>query len=87
MEKKLRDFLSRYLDDPETTTKPKKYIVLQEEIDLLVSAAGVDHIEQEIIDYGTAHPEAPFWDFLKLLKPGIGEGITEEELMEDDEGD
>lgn len=70
MEQKLRQFLARYLDDPETTTKPKNRIVLQEPIDLLVSAAGIDHIEQEIIDYGTDHPDASFWDLLLLVKPG-----------------
>lgn len=83
----LKQFLQQYLDDPEKTSKPKKDIVLQEDIDSLLRGAKIDHIEQEIIDYGKAHPEAPFWDFLKLLKPGIGEGITEEELMEDDEED
>ncbi len=79
----LKQFLQHYLDDPQMTDKPKKDIVLQEDIDDLVVSAKHDNIEQKIIDYGTKHPEAPFWDFLKLLKPGIGEGITEEELLED----
>lgn len=48
----------------------KKDIVSKEAVYLLMISAEQDHIEQEIIDYGTAHPEAPFWDFLKMLKPG-----------------
>lgn len=66
MEKKLRNFLSRYLDNPETTNKLKKDIVTQDQIDALIFFAKQDHLEQEIIDYGTAHPEAPFWDLLKI---------------------
>lgn len=83
----LKEFLQQYLDDPKTTTKPKKDIVLQEDIDDLIITANKDHIEQEIIDYGTAHPEAYFWDFLKFIKPGLKDGITQEELLEDDEED
>lgn len=62
----------------------KKDKVLQEDVDMLVISALYDHIEQEIIDYGTSHPEAPFWDFLKLIKPGLI-GVTQEELLSDDE--
>ena len=43
-----------------------------------------DHIEQEIINYGTAHPEAPFWDFLNFIKPGL-KGVTQEELLTDED--
>lgn len=50
---------------------------------MLIHSAVYDHIEQEIIDYGTAHPEAPFWDFLKFIKPGL-KGITQEELLAED---
>ena len=39
--------------------------------------------QQDIIDYGTEHPDAPFWDFLKMLKPGL-HGITQEELDADE---
>lgn len=50
---------------------------------MLVYAAVIDGIEQDIIDYGTEHPDAPFWDFLKMLKPGL-HGITQEELDADE---
>lgn len=82
---KLKEFLQQYLDDPKTTAKPQKDIVLQEDIDDLIVTANKDHIAQEIIDYGTAHPEAPFWDFLKFIKPGLKDGITQEELLDDEE--
>lgn len=82
MEERLRSFLARYLGQGEL----KKDLVLQEDIDMLVYGACIDGSAQEIIDYGTAHPEAPFWDFLKLLKPGLY-GITQEELLADDEED
>lgn len=82
MEKQLRLFLGRYLGQG----KEKKDKVLQEDIDMLVHSAVYDHIEQEIIDYGTAHPEAPFWDFLHFIKPGL-KGVTPEELLSDGEED
>ena len=79
-EKELRKFLAQYLGRGEK----KKDIVTQEAIDGLVLFAGYDEIEQDIIDYGTEHPEAPFWDFLNFIKPGIKGDLTEEELLEDD---
>lgn len=79
MEEKLREFLSRYIGRGER----KKDKVRQEDVDMLMIEALDDHIEQEIIDYGTAHPEAPFWDFLKFIKPGL-KGITQEELLAED---
>lgn len=85
MEEKLRRFLEKYIDDPATMQKPQKDIVLPEDVDMLVRSAVYDHIEQEIIDYGTAHPEASFWDFHIFEKPGLGDGITEEELLADDD--
>lgn len=85
MEEKLRRFLESYIDDPQICKKAKKDIVLREDVEMLMMTATTDHIEQEIIDYGKAHPEAPFWDFLKFIKPGIGEGITEEDLLRDDD--
>ena len=80
MEEKLRRFLTPYIGQG----TQKNDIVTQEAVDLLVETAIDDHIEQEIIEYGAAHPEAPFWDFLKLIKPGLT-GITQEELMRDEE--
>lgn len=80
MEEKLRVFLSRYIGQGEL----KKDKVLAEDVDMLVGTALVQHIEQQIIDYGAAHPEAPFWDFLKLIKPGL-HGVTQEELLAEDE--
>ena len=50
---------------------------------MLMTTAQHQNIEQEIMDYGTAHPEAPFWDFLNFIKPGLY-GITQEELLEED---
>nr|WP_325301093.1 hypothetical protein [uncultured Oscillibacter sp.] len=82
MEKKLRNFLEKYIGQG----TQKNDTVTQEAVDLLVLTARGDHIEQEIIDYGTAHPEAPFWDFLNFIKPGL-DGITQEELLADGEED
>lgn len=65
-EAELRKFLEKYIDDPETTTKPKKDVVLPEDVEMLVFSAVNDHLEQSIIDYGTAHPEATFWDLGKI---------------------
>ncbi len=79
MEQKLRDFLEQYIG----RGKQKKDIVTQEAVDLLIISAKTDQIEQEIIEYGTSHPEAPFWDFLNFIKPGL-EGITQEELLEEE---
>lgn len=67
MEEKLMEFLSRYLGQG----KEKKDIVTQEAIDLLVMAATIDRFEQDIIDYGTAHPDAPFWDFMQFGHEGL----------------
>ena len=82
MEQKLRAFLEQYIG----RGTQKNDTVTQEAVDLLVMTAQDDHIEQEIIDYCTAHPEAPFWDFLNFIKPGL-HGITQEELLMDDEDD
>ncbi len=81
MEKELREFLQKYLGHG----TQKKDIVTQEAIDLLILCAVEDHIEQEIIDYGTDNPEAPFWDFLEFIKEGLGEGVTPEDLLDDEE--
>lgn len=82
MEHELREFLSRYIGQGEL----KKDKVLQEDVDMLIFSALGDHVEQEIIDYGTAHPDAPFWDFLNFIKPGLKD-LTQEELLADDEED
>lgn len=81
MEEKLYKFLMQYIGRGEQ----KNDTVTQEAVDLLMITAKAQHIEQEILDYGEAHPEAPFWDFLNLVRPGLGEGITQEELLNDDE--
>ncbi len=82
MEQKLRAFLEQYIG----RGTQKNDTVTQEAVDLLMITALGDHIEQEIIDYGTSHPDAPFWDFLNFIKPGL-KGITQEELLMDDEDD
>lgn len=79
MEEKLRRFLESYIG----RGTQKNDTVTQEAVDLLVETAIDDHIEQEIMDYGKDHPDAPFWDFLHFIKPGL-KGITQEELLEDD---
>lgn len=80
MKEKLRAFLLPYIhQDGE-----KKDWVLQEDVDMFVDSVVADGVEQNVIDYGTAHPEASFWDFLNLLKPGLF-GVTQEELLSDDE--
>lgn len=71
MERKLRKFLEPYIGEGIL----KKDSVRPEDVDMLIHFASYNHIEQEIIDYGTAHPEAPFWDFLKLIPP-----MTPEEM-------
>lgn len=79
-DKKLRTFLTPYIG----RGTQKKDIVTQEAVDLLIDTAVADHIEQDIIDYGTKNPDAPFWDFLYFIKPGL-DGVTQEELLADDD--
>ena len=83
MEEKLRKFLAQYIGQG----TQKNDTVTQEAVDLLVITALSDHIEQEIIDYGTAHPEAPFWDFLKLIPPMTPEEIEKMQREIDSEPD
>lgn len=80
MEQKLRDFLAPYLGQG----TQKKDIVTQEAIDLLILAATLDHFEQEIIDYGKAHPEASFWDFMQFGPIGLAPGDDGSDLLDDD---
>lgn len=82
MEEKLRKFLQKYIGQG----VQKKDLVQEDDVEMLLYSARVEGIEQEIIDYGTANPEAPFWDFLKLGKPGLY-GMTQEELLADDDED
>lgn len=77
MEDKLRKFLEQYIG----RGHDKSDTVTQEAVDMLVSDAIADHREQKIIDYGTDHPDAPFWDFLYLLRPGIGPGVDLDDFM------
>lgn len=81
MEEKLKKFLSRYLGQG----TQKKDIVTQEAIDLLVVAATIDHFEQDIIDYGTAHPDAPFWDFMQFGHDGLLPGDDGADLFDEDD--
>lgn len=83
MEEKLRKFLSQYIGQGEL----KKDKVRPEDVEMLIHSAVYDHIEQEIIDYGTVHPEAPFWDFLKLIPPMTPEEIREWQIRLDNEDD
>ena len=82
MEEKLRAFLQKYIGQGAL----KKDKVQEDDVEMLIHSACIQGIEQDIIDYGTTHPEAPFWDFLKLEKPGLY-GVTQEELLSDDEED
>ncbi len=75
MEKKLRDFLERYIGQGEQ----KKDLVQEDDVEMLISFAVQRNIEQDIIDYGTAHPDAPFWDFLQLIPEADSDYETEEE--------
>ena len=80
MEEELRRFLSRYLGHGEE----KKDYVQQDDIDMLV----LDGVEQKIIDYGTAHPEATFWDLGKIPDGTGPHSMTQEEIdAEPDEED
>lgn len=81
MEEKLKKFLSRYLGEG----TEKKDIVTQEAIDLLAMAASIDNFEQDIIDYGTSHPEAPFWDFMQFGPVGLAPGDDGVDLLDDEE--
>ena len=83
MEKKLRRFLEQYIGQGEL----KKDKVQQDDVDMLIHSAVDDHIEQEIIDYGTAHTEAPFWDFLKLIPPPTPEELMKMQAEIDSEDD
>ncbi|MCD7756100.1 MAG: hypothetical protein LUJ09_07235 [Firmicutes bacterium] len=80
MEETLREFLSTYIGQG----TEKKDIVTSDAVEMLIFEAITDGIGQDIIDYGTEHPDAPFWDFLAFIKPGLV-GVTDEELMEDGE--
>lgn len=80
MEQKLRDFLSLYLGQG----TEKKDIVTQEAIDLLVLAATLDHFEQEIINYGKTHPDAPFWDFMQFGPLGLAPDDDGSDLLDDE---
>ena len=89
MEEKLRAFLQQYIGQGAL----KKDLVQEDDVEMLVYSACSDELAvaadiraEEIIDYGIAHPEAPFWDLLKLLKPGLY-GVTQEELLADDDED
>ena len=75
METKLREFLSKYIGQG----KLKKDKVTQDAVDGLMLFAVRRHIEQDIIDYGTAHPDAPFWDFLELIPYDPKKDIDEEQ--------
>ena len=85
MEEELSKFLSRYLGQGEL----KKDYVQQDDIGMLVFAAVDYGIEQEIIDYGTEHPDEPFWNLLLLLDGHTGpHSMTQEEIdAEPDEED
>lgn len=80
MEQELREFLAPYLG----RGTEKKDIVTQEAIDLLVIVATLDHCEQEIMDYGKAHPEAPFWDFLQFGSVGLAPDDDGSDLLDDE---
>ena len=68
MEEELRKFLSRYLGQGEL----KKDHVQQDDIDMLIFS---------VVDYGTEHPEEPFWNLLKLLDGHTGpHSMTQEEI-------
>jgi len=67
--------------------KEKKDSVTKEDVELAIIVAKIDHTEQDILDYADENPDATFWDFAKLDKPGLF-GVTQEELLaEDDEDD
>ncbi len=83
MEEKLRNFLLSYIGQGDSQTDEVRPI----DVDMLVIEAIYDHIEQEIIDYGTAHPKAPFWDFLKLIKPPTPEELMKMQAEIDSEDD
>lgn len=76
MEEKLREFLARYLGQGEL----KKDHVQQDDIDMLVYAAVDDGVEQKIIDYGTKHPDEPFWKLLDLTDGSGPNAMTQEEI-------
>lgn len=80
MEEKLRTFLARYLGQGEL----KKDHVQQDDIDMLVYEAVDDGVEQKIIDYGTEHPDEPFWNLLNLLDGSGPLTMTQEEIDAED---
>lgn len=78
----LRDFLSQYLGSLYHGREGSSRVT-PEDVEALVSFNRYVDIAQDIIDYGTDYPDAPFSDFLDFIKPGVY-GTTEEELLEDD---
>ena len=83
MEEKLRAFLAPYIGQG----AEKRDIVTEEAVDLLAFVASEEHIEQEITDYGTAHPEAPFWDCPQLSKRPTPGGSVRLQMEIDSEDD
>ena len=84
METKLRDFLEQYIGQG----ADKSDTVTREAVEDLLLFAASDYdkgLSEKILAYGRENPDAPFWDFLAFVKPGL-DGITQEELLaEDDE--
>ena len=81
MEEKLKTFLARYIGQG----SQKNDTVTQEAIDLLAMAASMGGFGQDILDYGTAHPDAPFWDFMQFGNEGLLPDDDGADLLDDDE--
>lgn len=59
----LKKFLQRYIGQG-NELKDK---VFPEDVDTMVICAQKAGAEDAIVEYGTNHPDAPFWDFLKIV--------------------
>lgn len=82
METDIKKFLESYIGKG----NDKSDIVTQYAVDGLLAHVNSKYhkgLKEKIIEYGTKNPDAPFWDFLDFIEPGL-HGVTMEELMEDE---
>ena len=78
----IKEFLESYIGQGHD----KSDIVTQYAVDGLLAHVNSKYhkgLKEKIIEYGTKNPDAPFWDFLFLIPPGLY-GVTMEEIMEEE---
>lgn len=61
----------------------KKDTVLEEDVEALIGFATAFHIEKALLDHVRSHPNAVFWESLKLIPEGVPPG--QEDILDDEE--